>query len=157
MPLLKFFLESGLRERLEKLEQELETPTELTRAISYGILQKTKMRFDTETDPWGNVWLPSRRVEEARKKGGNAQTLRDKGHLMASFGLGESDKTFFIGVKSDMAYFAAHQWGIAKRNLARRAMLPITNEGIDLPDEYTTMIRGVIDAWAKKHGFSTTA
>jgi phage virion morphogenesis protein len=79
---------------------------ELADNIGALVVDQTLFRFDSETDPDGNKWIPSQRAEATGGK-----TLQQRGHLRDSitYIVGMAGEQIEIG--SNMIYAAIHQFG----------------------------------------------
>jgi phage gpG-like protein len=74
--------------------------------VAQYLNNRTQERFDTQTDPWGRAWLPSKRAQRQ-----HGLTLVDTGRLRKSFAVNKPRGNVFFGQKSKVKYFAIHQWG----------------------------------------------
>lgn len=100
-------LKRGIAELLAKIAD----PRGALEEIGEVLVQSTKRRFASETDPQGNRWAENRPVTKARKK--NPKILTEEGYLgdLITWQL-EGSKGVAVG--SNLAYAAVQQFG-AKR------------------------------------------
>ncbi|MDR1039900.1 MAG: hypothetical protein LBR80_06955 [Deltaproteobacteria bacterium] len=79
---------------------------------------------------------------EVAKKGDTVVLTQVKKEATAEFG--------GAGAISNLVYFPTHQWGLPKKKVPARPMLPIRGNVIDLPESYRKDISARVKDWVKK-------
>lgn len=82
------------------------------REIGDALVESTRKRFDTETDPQGNRWAPNSPVTLAKKSG--TKILTDSGALKASIRAALYGSGKGVSVGSSLPYTAMMQFGGTK-------------------------------------------
>jgi phage gpG-like protein len=113
---LKVEYAENLLKNFDRLKKAMDNPIDLKKKLAEYLQFETQERFATETDPWGQAWKPSKRVLNLRTGGakmgeGGGRTLWEYGNLRGSFGIDTEGQNIVFGQRSNLVYFAIHQWG----------------------------------------------
>ena len=113
--------DSALQAALARAINMIENPRDTLDEIGARLELSVARRFETETDPEGQPWLPSRR---ATKEGG--QTLTDTARLRQSIARLASDTEVAVG--TNVIYGAIHQFGGKIEQPARTQQILIDDD-----------------------------
>jgi phage virion morphogenesis protein len=112
---------------LRRLEEGLSDLTPVMREIGEELLANWQLRWREEKDPYAEPWKPLKASTLARRRGKDAQILRDTGRLQNSFTV-EADKDK-VTIGTNVFYAPFHQFGT--KYIPIRRLLP----DADLPQE----------------------
>lgn len=151
----------AVRQALDRLQKRLGDLTPVMEDIGELIVERTKQRFASSTDPAGRPWKPNSPATLARKKGkkpliGETKSLMGENHYRA----GRDHVLIF----NAMEYAAIHQFGAKKGaygktkrgapipfdDIPPRPFLPVTQDNRLYPDEIDA-IRDKLIALLKEH------
>jgi phage virion morphogenesis protein len=163
--------DQGLRRALENMADRARDLQPVLQSAGEALVERTKRRFETSTDPDGKPWQPlsavTDRLWEAKRLGGpknlkkdgslrahaerskaNRRILVDEGNLRRQIVAMASKDT--LVVRATTQYAAIHQFGGQagrgrKTNIPARPFLPIQSGGAMHPDELSLFIRAVRD------------
>ncbi len=146
---LKYRGISALRDRLRRLERQVEDPRDVMAAIGADLMERVKEGFENEHDPYGLPWKPlaPATLEHRRKRGVGAKILRDTGDMKESLNYRVAGRNAVaVGFSDKKAPW--HQFGVTierktktgvkKITIPARAMLPWRRGpgGVQLPPSW---------------------
>ena len=116
-----------VRKHLKRLDRRLGDLTPAFRDIGEHLLTTTRARFDSMTDPQGNLWRPLSQSYRARKSKNQNLILDLDGYLRGTlnYRIEDGGKTLAIG--SPMIYAGTMQFGAKKGQFGK------TKRGVPIP------------------------
>ena len=123
-------------EALKKLDSKISSiysGGNISRAVAMVIYADIKSKIEAEKDVAGRRFKPlSKRTIKIKKMKGKVpyQIMRDTGELLNS--LNYSIGNGYINIGYTVPYAIDHQWGVKKRNLPQRKILPTLESEIPI-------------------------
>jgi phage virion morphogenesis protein len=130
---------------LSRVVSAFVSPARIIAAASHALVERIRLCFVDQRDPWGNPWAPLADATLAHRRDqgrSGVSILRDTGQLFASLadGVDNDEAAIHLGFADRPA--SIHQWGgRAGRNHAvtipARPMMPIRQDGtVDMPSDW---------------------
>jgi phage gpG-like protein len=156
-------LKSLTQETFEKQADPWGTPWVPSKRVTREIASYE--RYKTSLAAWergGKKGRKPKRPKNARGAylTGKAQTLLLTGRLRNSFEVLKQGTEVYIGsatkakairgAVSNVIYFPTHQWGLKKKGIVPRPMMPIRGAGVDLPVSWAQDIEALIKEWVTR-------
>lgn len=116
------------RSYFQRLKRNAEDFTAVGQLIAEHLHASTNQRFMEERDPDGRAWegLKKSTLATKRRKKIAPRILKESLTLLKSIDTEVTAQAIIIG--TDVKYAAAHQFGVAKRNLPARAFLGLSDD-----------------------------
>lgn len=115
-----------LRALLRRLQARLGDLTPAFRDLGEHLLNSTRARFASQTDPAGSPWAPLSPAYQARKKKNKDKILTLDGRLRGLLTYQASKDALRVG--TPLIYGATHQFGDPRRNIPARPFLGLSTD-----------------------------
>ncbi len=127
-----------LRALLQRLQARLSDLTPVFRDMGEHLLNSTRARFQSQTDPSGLPWAPLSPTYQARKRKNKGKILTLEGRLRGLLNYQVSQDALRVG--TPLIYGATHQFGDPRRNIPARPFLGLSaadrNDLLDILNDY---------------------
>lgn len=140
--------DTELRAELARVRARLANMLPVMRSIGQTLRTNVDLGFRGEHDPWDRAWRPLSRRTLAQRRGTSAQILRDTGRLANSMTYRADRNSVSVG--TNVEYAEDHQFGVPARRVPIRAMLPIRNGQVDLPQTWKDDILDILAIYLRR-------